>query len=120
MSYPKTLAQSLKPVFKGFRRLDRTEQTEYLKYLNLVIERERSKQRRGTLLRFKAKLEMEMKLSMDKFKCFRHNFQAAPRRCWLCEAKFRSKGDTEKARRLYVKNEIFAPEKKTRKKALSY
>ncbi len=53
----KPLAESLRPVFEGFRRISKVERIAYLKYLNLVIERQTGKREKKTLSRFKAKLE---------------------------------------------------------------
>jgi hypothetical protein len=52
--------ESLRPVYEGFRRISEREQTEYLKYLGLVIDRKTGRERRQ-LLRFKSKLKKELK-----------------------------------------------------------
>lgn len=57
----KSNAGSLKPVFEGFRRISKSEQIAYLRYLDLLIARQTNGREKRLLIRFKAKLEKEIK-----------------------------------------------------------
>ncbi len=60
-----TESESLQPVLEGFRRITKREQAEYLKYLALVIQRQKGNEKRR-FIRFKAKLEREIKNSEEQ------------------------------------------------------
>lgn len=53
-------AGTFKPILEGFRRISKTEQSEYLKYFNLLIERQNNLREKKRLLKFKAKLDEEI------------------------------------------------------------
>jgi hypothetical protein len=55
----KQTAGSLKSIFEGFRRISLAEQTAYLRYLDLLIERQNGREK-CRLQRFKLRLEKEM------------------------------------------------------------
>ena len=55
-------AGSLKLIFHGFRRISKSEQSEYLKYLELVIERNPKDK---SLAKFKTKLEKEIETERE-------------------------------------------------------
>ncbi len=57
----KSNAGSLKSIFEGFRRISQAEQIAYLKYLDLLIARQTDGRERRILIRFKTKLEKEIK-----------------------------------------------------------
>jgi hypothetical protein len=59
MSNEAVKPESLRPVYEGFRRISEREQTDYLKYLGLVIDRKTGREK-SRLVRFKAKLEREI------------------------------------------------------------
>jgi hypothetical protein len=62
MSNQSVKPESLRPVLEGFRRISKTDQIEYLKYLGLVIERKTGNEKRK-FIRFKTKLKKELKFT---------------------------------------------------------
>ncbi len=51
-------SRSLQSIFEGFSRISQPEQIAYLKYLDLLIERNAPE--RKLLVKFKAKLELKL------------------------------------------------------------
>lgn len=60
------IAESLQPVFEGFSKISKIEQTEYLKYFALLIERQQDRREQKRLIRFRAKLQREIKNKRKK------------------------------------------------------
>jgi len=63
-----TNAGSLQRIFEGFQIISKTEQLAYLKYLDLVIERRENLIEKNQLIRFKNRLENEMKKAVKPLK----------------------------------------------------
>jgi hypothetical protein len=56
----KSNAGSFKSIFDGFRRISPAEQIAYLRYLDLLIERQSDGREKRQLQRFKSRLEKEI------------------------------------------------------------
>lgn len=58
-------AESLQKIFEGFRKISVVDKTAYLNYLSAVIERKQDSTEKRRLIRFKKKLENEIRIPKD-------------------------------------------------------